>query len=221
MTRLSHTYTNTHKPHKTMKTKLTFVLAALAATSFAQAADQDVYITEIMYKGLFGEFVEVTNTGATSVDLQNWKFDDSSASFANGTLLFSGSTVLDQNECIIITEVSDAVFRQAWYSDSGEGTPTGLVAIYQNNSNNLGRDDEANIYENGGTLIDTITFNDELTDGSNPDGPRTEDVSAKVDGLGANIFKNWDLSVAGVGAAWKAGAPSAPGPVGSPGVYPN
>jgi hypothetical protein len=208
-----------------MKTKLAFLLAALAATSFAQAGDQDCYITEKMYTGLFGEFVEVTNTGAASVDVNGWVYDDNSASFGSGTVLFTSSTVLDQNECFIITEVSDTVFRQAWYTDSGEGTPAGLVAVYQNNSNNLGRSDEINIYENGGTLVDKLTFNDQASSGSDAKGPRTEDVSA-VPGpltvLGDNKFKNWVLSVAGTGNAWKAGAAApVPGPAGSPGQYPN
>lgn len=206
-----------------MKIKFTMLLAVLAASPVVQAGDQDVYITELMYKGLFGEFVEVTNTGSDPVDVNGWRFDDNSRSFASGTVLFSGSTILEQNETFIITEVSEAVFTQAWYTDSGEGVPAGLVAIYENNSNNLGRSDEVNIYEDGGTLVDRLTYNDEAASGTDPDGPRTEDVSAVpgTGALGTNVFKNWVLSQDGVNNAWKAGAPSAPGPVGSPGQYPN
>lgn len=204
-----------------MKTKLAFVLAALAATSFAQAGDQDVYITEVMYTGLFGEFVEVTNTGAAQVDVNGWKYDDNTGS---GVAMFSSATLLDQNECFIITEVSSAVFNQAWYTDSGEGAPGGLVAIYQNSSNNLGRSDAVNIWEDASSiLIDTLVFNDQGS--GDVKGPRTEDVSA-VPGpltvLGDNKFKNWVLSAVGTGNAWKAGAAApVPGPVGSPGQYPN
>lgn len=205
-----------------MKTKLAIVLAALAATTLAQAGDQDCYITEVMYTGLFGEFVEVTNTGAAQVDVNGWKYDDNTGS---GVVMFTSSTLLDQNDCFIITEVSEAVFRQAWYTDSGEGAPGGLVAIYQNSSNNLGRSDTVKIWEDGGTPVDTLIFNDQASSGADEKGPRTEEISA-VPGpstvLGDNKFKNWVLSAVGVGNAWKAGAAApVPGPVGSPGQYPN
>jgi predicted extracellular nuclease len=208
-----------------MKTKLIALAAMMAITPFALAGDQDVYITEVMYTGLFGEFIEVTNTVSATVDLNGWRFDDSSASFAAGTVLFSSATVLGLNETIVITEVSEAVFVQAWFTDAGVTPPAGLVAIFENNSNNLGRSDEVNIYENGGTLVDKLTFNDQAASGTNPKGPRTEEFSA-VPGvstvLGDNIFKNWVLSAVGTGNAWKAGAANpVPGSVGSPGQYPN
>ena len=208
-----------------MKSKLLIALAALAAAPLAHAGDQDLYITEVMYTGLFGEFVEVTNTGAAAVDVNGWVFDDNSRSFASGTVLFTSTTSLNQNQCFVITEVSEAVFTQAWFTDASHSTPSSLVAIYENNSNNLGRSDEVNIYENGGTLVDRLTFNDQATSGADEKGPRTEEISA-VPGpstvLGDNKFKNWVLSAVGTGNAWKAGAAApVPGPVGSPGQYPN
>lgn len=208
-----------------MKNKLITLAAMMAIAPFALAGDQDVYITEVMYTGLFGEFIEVTNTASAPVDLNGWKFDDNSASFAAGTVLFTSSTVLGLNESVVITEVSEAVFVQAWFADSGEARPTSLIEIFENNSNNLGRNDEVNIYEDGGTIVDTLTFNDQAATGLNAKGPRTEEFSA-VPGpltvLGDNAFKNWVLSAVGTGNAIKAGAPvPVPGPVGSPGQYPN
>ncbi len=190
-----------------MRNTLTLILAALAAAPFAHAGDQDCKVTEYTHKGLFGEFIEVTNTGLTAVDVNGWKYDDNTRSFAAGTLLFSAATVLSPDDCFIITEVSEAVFIQAWYVDSGEGVPAGLVAIHENNFNNLGNVDEINIYEDSGILIDRVTLASIGLD--------TEGVSAILTNTG------WKLAVAGVGNSWKAGAPLAPGPVGSPGVYPN
>lgn len=208
-----------------MKSKLIALAAMLSIAPFALAGDQDVYITEVMYTGLFGEFIEVTNTGATQVDVDGWVYDDSSQSFATGTVLFSGATPLNQNETFVITEVSAAVFTQAWFTDASKTAPGGLVAIYENSSNNLGRSDEVNIWEDGGTLVDRLTFNDQAATGTDARGPRTEEFSAvpgPLSVLGDNKFKNWVLSVDGVGNAWKAGAAApAPGPVGSPGQYPN
>ncbi|RYD20530.1 MAG: lamin tail domain-containing protein [Verrucomicrobiaceae bacterium] len=208
-----------------MKSKLIALAAAMAISPIAFAGDQDVYITEVMYTGLFGEFIEVTNTASALVDLDGWRFDDNSADFATATELFDTTTELGLNETIVITEVSAAVFTQAWFTDAGHATPGGLVAIFENNSNNLGRNDEVNIYNDGGTPVDKLTFNDQAATGTNPRGPRTEEFSA-VPGvstvLGDNIFKNWVLSAVGTGNAWKAGAAApVPGSVGSPGQYPN
>ncbi len=208
-----------------MKSTLIAFAAMMAISPFAAAGDQDVYITEFMYTGLFGEFVELSNTGSTAVDIEGWVFDDNSSDFHIGTLLAGSSTVMFPGDTIVITEVSQAVFVQAWFIDAGHVIPAEFAAIVENNSNNLGRADEINIYEDNGVLVDRLNYNDQAPVGYAAKGPRTEDVSA-VPGpltvLGDNLFKNWVLSSVGTGNAWKAGAPApAPGPVGSPGQYPN
>lgn len=208
-----------------MKSKLIALAAMMAISPFAAAGDQDVFITEFMYTGLFGEFIELANTGSTAVDIEGWVVDDNSSDFHIGTLLAGSSTVMFPGDTIVITEVSQAVFVQAWFIDAGHVIPAELAAIVENNSNNLGRADEIHIYEDNGVLVDHLTYDDQAPAGYDKKGPRTENVSA-VPGpltvLGNNLFKNWVLSAEGAGNAWKAAAPApVPGPVGSPGQYPN
>lgn len=201
---------------------LYLTLAAIAAATVSASAQ--VRITEFSYKGLFGEFIELANTGSTTVDLTGWSYDDNSDVAGTVTL---PSVSLAQNQTIIITEVSDAVFRQAWYEDSEEDVPLGLIDILENNTTNLGRSDQINIYNSSNVRQDRLTYNDQGT--GTVDGPRTEDISAKpgpTTSFGTDNFSTWILSGTGEGGtpngnAWKAGAPGATGPIGSPGVYPN
>jgi hypothetical protein len=198
-----------------MKAKLAMLL--LAAAAVAPTAKAGVFITEFSYKALFGEFVEVTNTGASPVDVNGWRYSDNHG-LAGAETLFTSSTVLHTNESFIITEVSDAVFEQAWYTDSGVGRPASLIAVFENNAINLGKSDEINIYDSSSsTPVDTLTFSVSVEDDSMIPGPTTV--------LGSNTIATWVLSSSTVGhggVAWKAGAPApSSGPIGSPGVYPN
>ena len=53
------------------------VWAVAAAMLLAGRADAAIRITEWMYSGDDGEFIEFTNTGAAAVDLTGWSFSDS------------------------------------------------------------------------------------------------------------------------------------------------
>jgi len=212
-----------------MKTAFLAIAAIAAATAASNA--QNVQITEVMYTGLFGEFVELTNLSGPDADFaapstngsdNGWKFSDNRA----GTNVVTGTAtslsqigLLAAGKSAIITEVSDTIFIQAWYTEPGK-TSVALVAtkIVENNAINLGRADTVNIYDEDNFLIQSLPYSD-----SAPiNGPRSEDVSAKPPVPYSGNFTNWTLSAIGAGsAAWKAGVPAAPGPIGSPGVYPN
>ena len=204
------------------------ILAALVAASSAANAAPNVQITEIMYTGLFGEFVEITNVGDADQSMTDWKFSDNRRGLTGSDFTsLSQIGTLSAGECAIITEVSDAIFIQAWYTEpTDNGTTLASGNIVENNSVNLGRSDEVNIYPstatNGATdQQDRVTYNDQGA--GSVDGPRSEDVSAipEFDDYTAT-FSGWVLSEGGAtDEAWKAGVAGAPGPVGSPGVFPN
>lgn len=211
---------------------LSLAIAAFAVATVAAKA-QNVQITEIMYTGMFGEFVEITNVSTTTAqNMSGWKFSDNSrglslASVATATDLSGiGGGSLAAGASAIITEVSSTIFIQAWYTEPGK---TALPAnrIVANNAINLGRSDEVNIYPagaaNGVTDIqDRITYNDQVS------GPRSEDISVvPISNDTTLAWPNFQLSSVGTGAAWKAGVQGSingrpiTGPVGSPGVFPN
>ncbi|MFD2257186.1 lamin tail domain-containing protein [Luteolibacter algae] len=222
---------------------LYLTLAAIAAAAVTAHAQADVQITEIMYTGLFGEFVEITNGGNASQNMTGWKFSDNArglslASVATATDISGiGGGTLAAGDSAIITEVSSTIFIQAWYTEASTALPSGFTGIpanriVQNNAVNLGRTDEVNIYANGAIdgvndFVDRVTYTDQ--GGASADkGPRSEDVSAVPSSNNtAATFSGWQLSSVGTGAAWKAGVQGSingrpiPGPVGSPGVWPN
>ena len=57
------------------------ILALAAAAGLAQSAQAhaQVHITEWMYSGGSGEFIEFTNLGPAAVDFTGWSYDDESA----------------------------------------------------------------------------------------------------------------------------------------------
>jgi len=142
-----------------------------------------IRITEYMYSGTNGEFVEFTNIGGTDVDLTGWSWDDNNRT--PGVHDLSPIGILKAGESAISTEAVAATFRSAWNLCAGIKIVGGYTA------DGLGRTDEINLY-NGLTLIDRLTFNDLVVDG----GPRTQNKSAYVSlaGLGNNQPAQWTLS---------------------------
>ncbi|URI11578.1 FxDxF family PEP-CTERM protein [Aquincola tertiaricarbonis] len=180
-----------------MKTTFSLLLALAAGT--AQAAPS-VAITEWMYKGGVGEFVEFTNLGSAPVSLVGWSFDDDSR--LAGVLDLSAFGTLAAGESVLITETEADVFRADW----------GLAAsvkVIGNYTNNLGNGDEINLFNASGALVDRLTYD------------KTTLVTSEVSGrpgsftvLGANQVSGWVLSAVGDGeASWR----SAAGSIGSPG----
>jgi predicted extracellular nuclease len=136
-----------------------------------------------------GEFVELTNLGASAIDMTGWSFDDDSRTVGSESLTGFGS--INPGESVVFTEATASAFRTAWNLSSS-------VKVVGGVSNNLGRADEINIYNANNTLIDRLTFNDQGT--GTVKGPRTQGVSARpgsAAALGANNASLWVLSSAG------------------------
>lgn len=180
-----------------------FALAASLA-GCADAALAQVRISEFMYSGANGEFVEISNTGTGAVDLTGWSFDDDSNTA--GSFAIGGLGTLAPGESAVITEGAAADFRGAW-------SLCAAAKIVGGNGQNLGRNDVINLYDAGGTRIDTLRFGDQNFPGS----IRTQNVAGWVSaaGLGADAIAQWTLAVVGDAEASRA---SVGGDIGSPGV---
>ena len=113
------------------------------------ATPSQVVITEWMYNptASASEFVEVTNIGGAPVDMAGYSFDDDSRT--PGSFSLAGLSTLAPGESGLIVETSAAAFRTEWGLDAS-------VKIAENNTNNLGRADEINIF-NGTTLADRLS----------------------------------------------------------------
>ena len=132
-----------------------------------------------MYKGQTGEFIELTNVGNTAVDMTSWSYDDNKRT--PGVFDLSDFGTVQPGQSVIITDTTQTQFRSHWSLDPS-------VKIIPNLGNpsgeNLGRDDEINIYDSSGQLVDRLTYADEGVAG----GPRTSSVSGNIlyDNLGQN-----------------------------------
>lgn len=182
--------------------KLIVVSALLALTGVASA---QVRISEWMYSGNSGEYIEITNTGNTAVSMSGWSFDDDSRT--PGSLDLSGLGSLRAGESAIITEIAAVDFRANWSLGS-------WVKIVELNANNLGRNDEINIYDGSQALVDRLTFGDQTFSGS----IRTQNKSGNTGlaGLGTNNVYAWTLAANGDSYG---SYTSAQGDIGNPGEY--
>lgn len=180
---------------------LSLSLAIFGSAGSASAAGI-MRITEWMYSG--DEFIEFTNVGDDSIDLTGWSFDDDSR--ISGTVSLSAFGLVRAGESVILAEVSEELFRSSWGLDAS-------IRIIGDNTANLGRADEINLYDASNTLVDRLTYNDQIIG-----GPRTQNLSASIalENLGLNAA---NLAIASfVGDAYGSYASTA-GFVANPGFY--
>jgi predicted extracellular nuclease len=129
-----------------------------AAAAFAVAAfgaQANIQITEWMYSGNEGEFIEFTNLGPVTVDFSNWVYDDESrfATVAAGGFSLSAFGLVAPGESVILTESAANDFRAAWALPAS-------VKIVGGYTNNIGRNDEINLFDAGGVLVDRLRYGD-------------------------------------------------------------
>ncbi len=134
--------------------------SAIAIVSLTASAGAQMRITEYQYTGgdITSEFIEFTNVGVTSVNMSGWSFDDSDHTDGPHTDLSAFGTVA-AGQSVILCEATAAGFRTAW-------ALSGSVAVIGANPNNLGRNDQLNLYDNNGALVDQLTYGDQSFPGS-------------------------------------------------------
>jgi Lamin Tail Domain/Secretion system C-terminal sorting domain len=160
-------------------------------------------ITEYMYSGNNGEFAEFTNIGSTPIDMTGWSYDDNGAT--PGAVSLTPYGIVKPGESVILTETQTDSFRKDWSLCTG-------VPVIGGNTDNLGRSDQINLYDNKGQLVDRLTYGDQTFPGT----IRTQDVSGYVSkaALGIDSIAGWKLSA--VGDA-EGSTTSTGGDIGSPG----
>lgn len=164
-----------------------------------------VRITEYMYNGLSGEFVEITNLTSAPVDLTGWSTDD--ADGIAGTTPLTGAGVLAPGQSIILTDAQPAAFAAAWGL-------TGTTVLGPNLTGEFGRNDEIHLFNASGTLVDRLRYGDE----NYPGTIRTTGVSGQIcrESVGQDNIGGWVLAVNGDAYGSRV---AATGEVGSPGTF--
>jgi hypothetical protein len=186
--------------------------SALFVIAIAQS-QAAVLITEVMSSSLHptggtnnGDWFELTNTGAATLDINGWTWDDSSATAGSAT--FGSLTSIAPGQSVIISQ--EAIGAEAqWLADWGI---SGVVVVnlgdlvFQNFS---ASGDQIHIYNALGVEMAALAF-----------GAATAGDSFAYDTAGTAL----GVSNAGVQGAFKAVSDGLGGPgvdVGSPGyVYP-
>jgi len=165
-----------------------------------------IQITEYLYSGNNGEFVELTNIGLAPIDFAGWSFDDNTRTA--GSFSLSAFGIVQPNESVILTESEAGAFRSVW-------NLAPIVRVIGGSNQAIGRADELNIYDATGQLVDRLTYNDETIPGT----IRALNVS------GTTPLTNLDATT--INSAWVLSAlgdnqnsrTSTGGDIGSPGNY--
>lgn len=168
-------------------------------------SESGVLITEYMYQGFNGEFIELTNTSANPIDLTGWSLDDDSA--VAGTFSLSAAGILASGQSIVVTEADPTTFANAW-------SLTGVTVLGLNTVAALGRNDQINVFDAGGNLVERLTYGDEAIPGSIRAREKSGQVCSNL--LGADSAIAWQLAALGdaFGSVQSAG-----GDLGTPGAH--
>ncbi len=175
-----------------------------ATTPCPTPSDAAVRITEYMYDGLGSEFAEFTNLDSGPVDMTGWSFSDAGQP---GVFDLSGLGTVGSGESVIMTAVDPIVFRTDWGLSAG-------VKVVRIPTNELGRNDVIQLYDNSGSIVDELHYGDEDYPGS----IRTQESSGWpfASAVGQDNIFGWQLSVVGDAQGSHA---SGSGDVGSPGEF--
>ena len=199
---------------KTYSSKQLALAAALASvcapTAFAQ-----IFITEVAPWGSGNssytvDWFELTNTGASAVDITGWKIDDSPPSFAtsvalrNVTSIAPGQSVVFLDVAVANEAAKLTAFTSAWF---GASAPSNFAYGFYSGAGGLSTGSDAvNIYNSSGTLQASVTFG--ASDAASPF--QSFDNTAGLNNTAISLF-----SEAGVNGAITAFDTTA---VGSPGL---
>ena len=147
-------------------------------------------VSEWMYSGPSGEFIEFTNMSPAPIDLAGWSMDDDHAT--PGAFDLSPLGVVQPGESVVVTEATAAAFRTAWALAPSVKVLGGLGVL---TGNNFARNDTINLYDASGNLTDKLEYGDQTFPGS----IRTQNASGQTcrESFGLNDVYAWELSKSG------------------------
>src|SRR4051794_13940804 len=132
--------------------KGSFLAMAIVVATGSLASAAPIVITEWMYaagagtNASPGEYFEITNIGSLPVNMTGWTQDDSTSdppAGGPGVHSLSGFGTLQPGESAVGVEGTDvAAFKNYW------GLSAAAKVIAYGSSNNFGRADSINIYDN-------------------------------------------------------------------------
>lgn len=134
-------------------------VALLAATLLLTAMSSDVRaqlaITEIQSNQAatgVNDFWELTNFGTNSVDLSNWKWNDSARVTTGAAVTIPAGTMIAAGESIIFTGLTPAAFRTWW------GIANTVQVISPGAAPGLGMNDGISLFDNTGAEVLFLSY---------------------------------------------------------------
>ncbi len=158
----------------------------------ASVAQANIQITEWMYKGTDGEFIELTNVSLSPVDMTGWTFQDDKYPIADPYDL-SGFGTVQPGESVVLTEQIEVVFRAAWSLDPAVKV-VGLLG--DSVGENIGRNDAIFILDDLNQIADSLDYGD----GDFPGTPRTDSQSVNIPATDYGFTEaqtSWELATVG------------------------
>lgn len=200
-------------PYHVTKIVLAAALAAVAVLSArAQLAITEVAAWSSSTGSPAADWFELTNSGASTVNIAGWKMDDNSNSFAASVAL-NGITSIAAGESVIFLESNVPAtvipaFKTVWF---GSNVPSGLqIGTYTGSGVGLSTTaDAVNVFNVAGVLQANVSFG--LSPSANP--LATFDNAARLNNATISL-----LSVSGTNAAFVAAGDA--NQIGSPGFAP-
>jgi predicted extracellular nuclease len=219
---------------------LTLTLGVLLSTSTSQAL---ILITEINSNGTGGDFFEIYNSGASSVDLTNWKWADYDIRTWSGGFTLNSSTILAGETAVIPvasgggTSAAIAAFKASWglsdsvkligYSGAGAGLGKSDGVVLFNSSGNVAASLIYNLLPGLATQSDSSTVQLATFIKATSPQPTAGEHAGVMGGGAANASLVWDPTSgtanptyqSAVVGQWDAFAnPGSSATIGSPGV---
>jgi len=181
-----------------MKKLVSLLVLVLAVNAMATT----IQITEWMYKGTNGEFVEFTNFGSSSIDMTGWSYSDTDKQAGDVDLSIFGT--IAPGESVILTDAAAETFRTVW------GLSASVKILGSNSNSNLSSSDQIHIYDAFGNEVDCLVYSDS-------GNPKTNGKSCTIPEADLSLTtasSSWTL--ASVGDSYGSWA-STGGDIGNPG----
>lgn len=126
----------------------------VVATQLPPAPLPELIVTEINSNATGGDFWELTNVGATIVDVGNWKWDDDSANPNDAAAVtIPSGTVIAPGESIVLTTAADAAaFRTVWSI-----APT-VQVIASPTGPGFGQNDQVHLFDGSGATVTSFSY---------------------------------------------------------------
>ena len=147
--------------------------------------DSTIVINEINYNSFedhdSGDWVELYNPTGDDIDISNWSFKDEDDSHV---FIIPDNTILDQDQYLVL--VNDSTNFSQYYSNTN--------IIGNLNFGFSGGGEILRIYDSGGSLVDTVLYDDSDPWPSDPDGdgPTLELINSSYDNA---LGESWASSI--------------------------